>query len=59
MLIYITSLIPFVCIMEVECSGGGVLIFSYLILKHQLDDFGVCAITLGVISLVAALMARQ
>ena len=26
--------------MEVEYSGGGVLIFSYLILIHQLDDFG-------------------
>ena len=26
--------------MEVECYGGGVLIFSYLILKHQLDHFG-------------------
>ena len=26
--------------MEVEYSGGGVLIFSYLILIHQLDNFG-------------------
>ena len=26
--------------MEVEYSGGGVLIFSYLILIHQLDDLG-------------------
>ena len=26
--------------MEVEYSGGGVLIFSYLILMHQLDDLG-------------------
>ena len=26
--------------MEVECSGGGVLIFSYIILIHQLDNFG-------------------
>ena len=26
--------------MEVEYSGGCVLIFSYLILIHQLDDFG-------------------
>ena len=26
--------------MEVEYSGGSVLIFSYLILIHQLDDFG-------------------
>ena len=25
--------------MEVEYSGGGVLIFSYLILIHQLDNF--------------------
>ena len=26
--------------MEVEYSGGGVLIFSYLILIHQLEHFG-------------------
>ena len=26
--------------MEVEYSGGGVLIFSYLILINQLDNFG-------------------
>ena len=26
--------------MEVEYSGGGVLIFSYLILVHQRDTFG-------------------
>ena len=26
--------------MEVEYSGGGVLIFSYLILMHQRDTFG-------------------
>ena len=26
--------------MEVEYSGGGVLIFSYLILIHQFDDLG-------------------
>ena len=26
--------------MEVEYSGGGVLIFSYLILIHQFDNFG-------------------
>ena len=26
--------------MEVEYSGGGVLIFSYHILIHQLDHFG-------------------
>ena len=26
--------------MEVEYSGGGLLIFSYLILIHQLDDLG-------------------
>ena len=26
--------------MEEEYSGGGLLIFSYLILIHQLDDFG-------------------
>ena len=26
--------------MEVEYSGGGVLIYSYLILIHQLDNFG-------------------
>ena len=26
--------------MEVEYSGGGVLIFSYLILIHQRDTFG-------------------
>ena len=26
--------------MEVECSGGGVSIFSYLILIHQRDTFG-------------------
>ena len=45
--------------MEVEYSGGGVLIFSYLILIHLLDDLGGCAITLGVISLAAALRARQ
>ena len=27
--------------MEVEYSGGGVLIFSYLILINQFDNFGV------------------
>ena len=27
--------------MEVEYSGGGVLIFSYLILINQFDKFGV------------------
>ena len=26
--------------MEVEYSGGGVLIFSYLILVHQLEHLG-------------------
>ena len=26
--------------MEVEYSGGGVLIFSYLILRHKRDTFG-------------------
>ena len=26
--------------MEVEYSGGGVIIFSYFILIHQLDTFG-------------------
>ena len=30
----------FVIAMEVEYSGGGVLIFSYLILIHQLEHFG-------------------
>ena len=26
--------------MEVEYTGGGVLIFSYLFLTHQRDNFG-------------------
>ena len=26
--------------MEVEYSGGGVLIFSYIILIHEFDNFG-------------------
>ena len=52
--------------MEVEYSGGGVLIFSYLILIHQLDNFGGLRVAklsrsslIRVSSLAAALMARQ
>ena len=52
--------------MEVEYSGGGVLIFSYLILIHQLDNFGglrVAKLSRGslirVSSLAPPLMARQ
>ena len=52
--------------MEVEYSGGSVLFFSYLILIHQLDNFGglrVAKLSRGsmirVSSLAAALMARQ
>ena len=52
--------------MEVEYSGGGVLIFSYLILIHQRDTFGGLydnqvepTTLLRVSSLAAALMARQ
>ena len=40
MLIIATSYCECNGFMEVEYSGGGVLIFSYLILKHQLDDLG-------------------
>ena len=42
--------------MEVEYSGGGVLIFSYLILINQFEHFGGL---IRVSSLAAALMARQ
>ena len=35
-----SAIYSFYSIMEVEYSGGGVLIFSYLILTHQLDHFG-------------------
>ena len=52
--------------MEVEYSGGGALIFSYLILIHQLDIFGGLSIAklsrgslIQVSSLAAALMACQ
>ena len=52
--------------MKVDYSGGGVLIFSYLILIHQLDNFGglrEAKLSRGslirVSSLAAALMARQ
>ena len=52
--------------MKVEYSGGGVLIFSYLILIHQIDSFGGLRVTklsrgilIRVSSLAAALMARQ
>ena len=54
--------------MEVEYSGGGVLIFSYLILIHQCDTFGglydnqvepsQLVTNLRVSSLAAALMAQ-
>ena len=51
---------------EVEYSGGGVLIFSYFIPIHQLDNYGglrVAKLSRGslirVSSLTAALMARQ
>ena len=52
--------------MEVEYSGGGVLIFSYLILIHRLDNFGCLRVAklsrgslIRVSSLAATLMARQ
>ena len=52
--------------MEVEYSGGGVLIFSYLTLMYQLDNFEglrVAKLNRGslirVSSLAAALMAHQ
>ena len=52
--------------MEIEYSGGGVLIFSYLIFIHQLDNFGglrEAKLSRGslirVSSLAVALMARQ
>ena len=53
--------------MEVEYSGGGVLIFSYLILMHERDTFGGLydnyklsrSSLLRVSSLAAALMAHQ
>ena len=53
--------------MEVEYSGGGVLIFSYLILIHQRDTFGGLydnqvepkQLDTSECSLAAALMAHQ
>ena len=52
--------------MVVEYSGGGVLIFSNLILIRQLDNFGGLRVAklsrdslIRVSSLAAALMARQ
>ena len=52
--------------MEIEYSGGGVLIFSYLNLIRQLNHFRLCTTTklsrgslIQVSSLAAALMARQ
>ena len=37
---YIAIKTTYFLTMEVEISGGGVLIFSYLILIHQFDDLG-------------------
>ena len=55
-----------VFVMEVEYSGGGLLIFYYLIFIHQFVNFGglrVAKLSRGslirVSSLAAALMARQ
>ena len=37
---YYEAVIQFTINMEVEYTGGGVLIFSYLFLMHQRDNFG-------------------
>ena len=38
--VIVLHFIKYLGFMEVEYSGGGVLIFSYLILMHLFDNFG-------------------